>query len=394
MRLIRQNTMYNKQSGFVSLFTVIFFMLLITILTIGFLRIMAIEQRQALDNDLTASALAAAESGVEDGKRALLAYYDSATSSSLKSDLANAFATNNTSCDSLSGVTSIQTALGITGQAVGGSGLNQSYTCLNVKLNSPDYIASAQANESEIFPIRGVSSFDRIVVSWHLLSESIGSEGDGQPNNLVPLSPQSLLPQTGGAQNWSSQGYPAYLRVQLFGYPNSSFTRSDLDNRSRTVFLVPVSGGGSSVIDLSAADSTHSFDTAKSSPNTSVQCGADFSQYNTYLCTATLQLPAGSSYTSANNNYYLRITPIYGATHFRVQLFDSSANSTVDMRDVQPIIDVTGRAADVYRRIQTRVRVNAVVGLPDFAVESANTVCKNMFVANGSTGSWQLNDCP
>lgn len=385
----------NKQSGFVSLFTVIFFMLLITVITVGFLRIMAVEQRQSLDNDLTASALAAAEAGIEDGKRALLAYYDPATNSALKSDLANSFSSANTSCDSLSGVPSVQTQIGITGQAVGSSSLNQQYTCLNVKLNSPDYLGSSQAFSSEIFPLRGVGPYDQIKVSWHLLSNSIGSEGDGKPTALVPLVPQSLLPQTGGASNWAGQGYPAYLRVQLFGYPSSgNFGRTELNDRSRTVFLVPVQGGGAAVIDLGSADPNHNFDTAKSSPNTNVTCTTNFNQLNTYLCTATLALPAGATYASTANNYYMRITPIYGATHFRVQLYNSSTSSAVDMSDVQPLIDATGKAEDVYRRIQVRVRVNAITGLPEFAAESANTICKNMQVADGSAGSWTLNNCP
>lgn len=385
----------NKQSGFVSLFTVIFFMLLITVITVGFLRIMAVEQRQSLDNDLTASALAAAQAGIEDGKRALLAYYDPATNSSLKSDLANSFSSANTACDSLSGVSSIQTQIGINGQAVGSSSLNQSYTCLNVKLNSPDYLGSNPAYTSEIFPLRGVSSFDQVKVSWHLLSNAIGLEGDGKPSSLVPLVPQSLLPQTGGAQNWAGQGYPAYLRVQLFGYPSSgSFNRTNLNDRSRTVFLVPVNGGSSAAIDLGSADPNHNFDTAKTSPNTNVTCGTDFSQLNTYLCTATLSLPAGAAYLSSANNYFLRVTPIYGATHFRVQLYNSATSTAVDMQDVQPLIDATGKAEDVYRRVQVRVRVNAITGLPEFSAESANTICKNMQVSNGAAGTWTANNCP
>lgn len=377
-----EHRLKHTEHGFVSLFTVIFFMLLITVLTVGFLRIMAIEQRQAIDNDLTSSALAAAESGVEDGKRALLAYYNESTDATLRSDLAAAFASDNTSCDSLTGLPSVQTAIGITGQTVGGTGLNQGYTCLNVKLNSPDYIGSSQANQSEIFPLRGVSAFDTVLMSWHLLSESVGAEGDGQPNALVSLADQSsLLPQVGASQSWSSNGYPAYLRVQLFGHPNGSFTRADLSGLSRTVFLAPVNNAVPSTIDLAAVD--------QGAPNINVQCGNDFSQYGTYLCTARLQLPAGG-----DNNYYLRVTPIYGATHFKAQLYDSSSGNTVDLQDVQPIIDVTGRAADVYRRVQTRVRINAITGLPEFSLESANTVCKNMSVGDGSAASSQPNNCP
>lgn len=387
-----QRSLQKSQGGFVSLFTVIFFMLLITVITVGFLRIMAIEQRQSLDNDLSASALAAAESGIEDGKRALLAYYNPATPGALRSDLSAAFA--NGACDSLTSVSSIQSQIGINGQAVGGTGLNQSYTCLNVKLDSPDYLGQSQASKSEILPLRAGTSYDQIKISWHLLSASVGSEGDGQPANLAPTVPVSLLPQIGGSQSWASEGYPSYLRVQLFGNPTGSFTRSDLNDRSRSVFLVPSDSGGAGAIDLGAADPSHNFDTAKSSPNTAAECGNNFTLYGTYLCTATLTLPSGAQYTSANNNYYLRITPLYGPAHFRVQLLNSSTGDTVDLRGVQPLIDATGKAEDVYRRLQVRVRLNPTTGLPEYAAESADTICKNMQVADGSPGSWRLNDCP
>lgn len=380
------------EQGFVSLFTVIFFILLVTVITVGFLRVMVIEQQQALDNDLSASARASAESGVEDGKRALLAYYDAATPADLKAELVAAFGADSNNCDSLTGKTQVRNQLGITGQAVGSTDLRQSYTCLGVKLNSPDYVGSSGALKSEIFPIKGVNSFNQIKVSWHLLSASAGKDGDGRPTALAPNVPSPLLPPQTGVGSWTTLGYPAYLRVQLIGFPNApTFNRADLDTRSRTVFLAPVGGGGASVIDLGTADPAHTFDSSKSSPSPLVQCGSDFSLYNTYLCTATLQLPAGLA--SANNNFFLRVTPIYGQTHFRAQLFDSGSGTAVDMNEVQPIIDSTGKAGDdVYRRLQTRVRVNALTVFPEFAGESADTICKNMRVADAANSAG--NNCP
>ena len=60
---------HHQQSGMVSILVVMFFMIFMSLLIVGFVKIMSDEQRQATDNDLSASALAAAQSGVEDGKR-------------------------------------------------------------------------------------------------------------------------------------------------------------------------------------------------------------------------------------------------------------------------------------------------------------------------------------
>jgi len=380
----------NKESGFVSLFTVIFFMLLVTIITVSFLRIMITEQRQSVDNDLSSNARAAAESGVEDAKRAILAYYNSGTPSDLKAELTAAFGTDSNNCDSLTGKTQVRAQLNITGNAISSSDIQQNYTCLNVKLNSPDYVDSSSANTSVVFPIKGTGDYNQIKISWHLLSENVNSEGDGRPLALPPTVPLPLLPPQTGANSWSSLGYPAYLRVQLFGYPSAgSFNRSDLDTRNRTVVLAPVAGL-TSVIDLGTADSNHQFDGSKSSPSSLVRCGSNFTNYGAYLCTTTLQLPAGLA--SNANNFFLRVTPIYGQTHFRAQLFNSTTNSAVEMNEVQPVIDSTGKAQDVFRRIQARVRLNPMVNFPEYAAETTDTICKNMRVSDlaNSTG----NNCP
>jgi hypothetical protein len=242
-----------------------------------------------------------------------------------------------------------------------------------------------------VFPLRGVTDFNQIKISWHLLSENIGTDGDGEPSALPPNVPLPLLPPQTGVNSWSSLGYPAYLRVQLIGYPNSgSFNRSDLDTRSRSVFLAPVSGGTANVIDLGTADSAHQFNSTKSSPSPFVQCGNSFTNYGSYLCTATLQLPAGLA--SNANNFFLRVTPIYGQAHFRAQLHNSSTNQAVDMNEVQPTIDATGKSQDVFRRLQVRVRLNPITNFPEFAAETTDTICKNMRVANTANSSG--NNCP
>lgn len=384
----------HKEAGFVSLFTVVFFILMMTVITVGFLRIMGIEQQQALDNDLTASAIAAAESGVEDGKRAILAY-NTTTDPTLKAALASAFTSN--ACNSLTGSATINNALRPTATIGNNTAFNQQYTCLTVNLNSPNYINHETAGNSDFVPLVAAGgNFQRIQIRWHLLSNNVDQDGDGIPANYPP---GPLLPPINNmngnpANSWSTQGYPAYLRVQLYGHPTTpNFSRADMDARSRTMLLVPASQANASAVDSTTplnfgTNDPRGFDQPKTVVR-QVRCvNNPGSNLGSYACTALLELPAGLP--AANNSFYLRVTPLYGQSHFQIALQNGGA--PVEMSGVQPIIDSTGRAADVFRRQQARVRMNPMGDLPEYVVQSANTICKNMIVSDGSF--YQANNCP
>lgn len=387
----------SKEAGFVSLFTVLFFILMMTVITIGFLRVMGIEQQQSLDNDLTASAISAAESGIEDGKRAILSYYTT-TDPTLKAALAGAF--TSTACDSLTSSATIRNALKFdaAGNVIGNSALNQYYTCLTVNLNSPNYLNQMSAGSSDFIPLVAAGgNFQRIKVSWHLIDTPVGKDFDGIPANYAP---GPLLPPVNNvngnpANSWSTQGYPAYLRVQLYGYPTgvANFSRADLDSRSRTLLLVPSTQANAAAVDATTpinfgTNDPRGYDQAKTVLQQIKCINNPSSNRGAYACTALLELPAGL--LSTNNNFFLRVTPLYGQSHFQVSLQNSGA--PVDMSGVQPIVDATGRSADVFRRLQARVRINPVGNLPEYVVQSANTICKNMVVSDGSF--YQANNCP
>jgi len=395
MNSSRNNTVHSAQeAGFVSLFTVIFFTLLITIVTVSFLSIVITEQQQSLNNDLTASALNAAESGIEDAKRVILDY-NNLPAGAAKTALYSALTSSQ--CNALTADPTAQ-SIGVSssGSVNGQTNTNEYFTCLTVNLISPNYISSSAANDSVFIPLtaQNNAAYDQIVVSWHLVSASVGASGDGRPTNYAG-SATVLPPVNGGASSWSSQGYPAYLRVGLYGYPNSgSFTRSNISDRNRSVFLVPASVGTVSPISFDTVDPLpHQFNTNKSALQ-AVQCTPTPASVpiGTYACTATLSLPSGAGYLSTANNYFLRVTPLYGSTHFSVSLKNSSSGSTVNLSGVQPIVDVTGRTSNVYRRVQARVVVGNSINLPEFAAETAGSICKNMVVSDGSY--FQPNNCP
>lgn len=395
-----------KEDGFVSLFSTIFFMLLITVVTIGFIQIMAVEQQQSLNNDLSASALASAQSGIEDGKRAILKYYSLTNPSDKATYYAQMTFPNAQNCNSISG-SQVGADLGIdsAGNVVNNAQINQSYTCLTVNLNSPDYISQSPAGKSQLIPLKAVGgSFQRIKVSWHLLSANVGADGDGLPGSPPGTAPfyatgPLLFPQTHpdpDDPSWSNFGYPAYLRAQLYGYPNSGgWDRAHLNERSRSVLLVPQQSGQydqDTPINFGTADpNPGGFGTAQILPS-GVSCDATpNSHLGAYACTALLELPTGAQYASTANTYFLRLTPIYGQTHFRVALVNNG--NEVQFDQVQPIIDVTGRANDIYRRLQARVQVNQATNFPEFATESADSICKNLRVSS-QPADYKPNICP
>jgi Tfp pilus assembly protein PilX len=382
------------ERGFVSLFTVIFFMLLITIITVGFLRIMAAEQRQALNNDLTASARAAAQSGIEDAKRAILKYNSLADGDPLKAQLKTALTSSD--CDALFASDSVRAALNLNndGSINNQAGLNEYYTCLSVNLDTLDYIGQSSAGKSEFIPLTssGGNLFDQVLVSWHLASQTIGPDGDGQPNNYAPG--VLLPPVTGGVNSWSTQGYPAYLRVELYGYPNGNFSRGDMAQLSRSVFLVPNSSANAAAVDSGTEVNFETVDPRGAGQNklnlVGVKCTGTPPNVpvGTYACTARLGMPSG--HLSTDHAYSLRVTPLYGSAHFKLQLLQN--NSVVNFSGVQPMIDSTGRASDVFRRIQARVRLGNVANLPEYSAETATDICKNMQVSDGTY--YQGNVCP
>lgn len=383
----------SPQSGFVSLFSVIFFALLATVITVGFIRIMNIEQQQSLNNDLTARALAASEAGVEDAKRAI-ARYASMPGGSAKTQFRQALTSNE--CDGLyrSG-SPVGTAIGLNPNGVVASDQNLSYTCLTVDLDTADFIDTIGANQSQIIPLRSGDDFNQITLQWHLNSGEADVNGDGLPSNYQLV--DGSLPTVGEFGDAGAQP-PAYIRAQLIGAPNSgSISRNELEDRSRTVFLMPSEDGGNT-LSFQTADNpgnstnNYGFNTTKSSPfvvNCQSQSEAS-AAIGDYACRATLTLPGGSL-SPDNNRYYLQVTALYRDTHVRATLAQNG--EARNFRDAQPRIDSNGLAADTFRRVEVRTNFPGDnFSMPRYGAEVGENVCKNFHVTS-TEDNWKPNEC-
>ncbi len=361
----------NNQSGSVSMFAVVFSALLIIIITMSFVGIMMQDQQQAADADLSQSAYDSALAGVEDAKRALLLCEEDSTKcpSELASQPCNDVIKN------LTDLSSSVTEEGVKVKTGTSDELNQAYTCVKVETDTFDYLGSLSANEFEIIPLETTNYFDTVAIEWfnvNNLSSQTNLAIDLQNSGKTPLLSRSDWPIN----------RPSVIQAQLIQYDNQNgFRLNDFNNNSAgnsnssTLFLYPSSVGTNQV--------SMSNDSRRSSSNTlsPIVCKNSLSSGG-YSCSASLVLPnpiGGGSRTA-----FLRIGSFYNNSDYRVTLKNSKdATSIVKFDNVQPEIDSTGRANDLFRRVKVRVKLtDTAFPYPDAAVYTSGDLCKNFMVTN------------
>lgn len=373
-----------NQLGSVSIFTVVFAALLIMIITMSFVGIMIHDQKQATDADLSQSAYDSAQAGVEDAKRALLLYQNVCDSESEGDCLAAKNSINsdtNPDCNAalltLTDISSSVTEDGIKIQTGASSDLNQAYTCVKVDLDTADYLGSLSANEYDLIPLSGTNSFNNVKLEW-FSSKDVSSQKDF----AVSLQSDSSTPLLSQA-NWPLNR-PSVIQAQLIQYGSNGFTLNDFDNavgsqsNTNTLFLYPIKTGGLSSYNFIDRD-IRKTPIGKPSP---VQCSSNLTDGG-YACSVTLTLPEPIG--GGDRTAYLYIGALYNNTDFRVSLYEDS--NLVDFNGVQPEIDSTGRANDLFRRVKVRVKLtDATFPYPTAAVNVSDNLCKNFIITDEDAG--------
>lgn len=376
----------NKESGLVSILTVIMFMIFISILVVGFIKIMTDEQRQTTDNDLSASALAAAQSGVEDAKRIILfcqtgnATFGSKTSGRCKQFLESK--KNPQPCDVLKGSTrglfnamDIDYDMGTNEARVGDPSFEQYYTCLNVESAPMNVEKTLTEGTSEIIPLNVSGAFDRISINW---------KSDTSPFGGVNASLGSDFTPQGSWRDGSGNSRPPVIRAQLIPY-TPPFDLNAVQQNSRAFFLVPANNLTEAEFSLAADGRGASGEPRPGSiPIKYTACSPGPSGYN---CNIEI-----TGFAAAPTKYYLRLSMLYGSsTKVLVSPFNGPVKTPVAFDNVQYIIDVTGRTSDVYRRIQSRVSPASSAVFPEYAIDTGGLLCKDIVVSNVANTTY---NCP
>jgi hypothetical protein len=395
----------SKQSGAVSLFVVIFATLLITVVTVSFLRLMMNDQEKASNNDLSQSAYDSSLAGVEDAKRVLLRYMSVCAQEGQAACDALATQIDEVGCNNalrvgdvvssgdVNGGDAEQTGEVLIQQSDSGSdsALDQAYTCVTISLLTDDYVGSLSADESKLIPLVGKSpdgstDFDTVTVEWFSVDD-LSQSGSGTYSVDLPGAgtSQPLLAEA----SWPTNR-PSVMRTQLMQF-GDAFTLESFDtmtpsgqSNANTVFLYPTSAVTASSYNIGTQDTRkitgETPPDSRSNTPLRVRCATSLSSGG-YACRAVLQLPTPIG--GGERTAYLRLTPMYNASHFRVTLTKSGA--PVQFNGVQPVVDSTGRANDLFRRVQSRVDlIDTSFPYPDAAVDVTGNLCKDFGVTDSA----------
>ena len=349
-----------RERGAPALIVVIFSVLLLLTVTTGFMRLIVQDQTRSTDSELSRSAYDAALAGVEDGKRVLKACTDGGSSS------AACQAINANACDTVS------QARIVSSQANGevlirkdstsnGGGYDQAYTCVKINTETNNYESSIKSDASDVIPLTGTAAFNVIKVSWQKADASgngVAATGIRTNFDLPPFA------------SWSSglNVTPPLLRLQYIQHKGSfkmgdyEAATSDTENNSRTLYLFPAS---SMIPDIKFNYSLNNRVKAHCVRGT---------------CSATIALPSTLKPNPANNDMigYLRVMPMYGDAKVTVEL------NSAKFSWVQPSIDATGRAGNVFRRVNVRTKYEPAdiqALYPRATVDIRYDLCKSFTVS-------------
>lgn len=330
------------ETGLVAIMVTVILMMVISLIVIGFSQITRRNQREVLDRQLSTQAFYAAESGINDVRNLI----KTAGAPPAKTDCPNTG----------SYYSSLDPDVDTT--------TNVAYTCVLVN-PTPSRLEFNRIDNtaSTITKIRSADSGDpaaSITLDWQ------PNTGVASPLTGCPTSPSNVFSST---TTWTC-GY-GVLRLDLVP-TDTPFTSDSLQQSTMTMFVVPQAGSPTPV-------KTVAYQAVASNTQTLTNVGCDISH-----CLLTINGLAG------RGEYYLRISSIYRGVPLQIDGLTASGQK-LEFEGAQVVIDSTGRAQDVLRRIQVHVSTGTGSDRnknPDNAIGSFGPVCKRFSV----TGGYFVND--
>jgi hypothetical protein len=319
-------------------------MAVMTLIVLGFAEISRRDQRETLDRQLSTQAFYAAETGVNDAHSVIESALNSGAPINDRTQC-----TGNDQYVPNYGVSNVLDAA----DAV-------SYTCLLVNTTPPSLLYTlSPGDSSKVFPLESSdgSTIKSVKLQWgHSLSDTSGNPAANCPNS-------TQLPP---ANNWPC-GYGA-IRVDLLPLNGATTSRSGLLANTFTAFFIPTPSGPATSVNFNGSN------LYGGSANQGSLLKAHCTAGRAGQCTMTINI------TSTNSaQYYMRVSAIYKDMSLNVYAYNrtGAAGTQLTLKNAQALVDVTGQAQDVLRRIQVRIPMSNNGALDsDYAIESTNSLCK------------------
>lgn len=382
-----------KEQGVASILTVIFFILIASVITIGFMRLSINEGNQALGDSLSKSALASAYSGVNDAKRAILycLQYKNDPVGHPECDENNPSGINNPNCRGFFENSTIRQNIGMPDpDATDGSihvgddptsTINERYTCVTISNDTYDVSGPLVIDQSDsnttLIPLRSTAAFNAVRISWHrkpVLGGSLAGLNYGGAGNETRANYRDT-DAYGTYFKWDPN-WPALLKMSLFSHPNAGITYNadgSTNIAEKTAYLYPQNVSAPQSVGVNALI-----------PRQLTNCNSNGfnAAGNLYLCQLTI---TGFDALTPNFNppdrvMYLQLSNLYVDTDFTVELLNGA--TPVKFNDVSPQVDATGAVGDTFRRIQVRLRFQGSTPLLPNALDTGSGICKNFIVAS------------
>jgi len=355
------------QLGMASILVTMVLMVVMSLIVLGFAQVSRSNQRAAIDNQLTKQAYYAAETGVNDYAKKIRTYL---TNNPNNPDL-NAL--NKISCDTKNQPLAYK---GIASSSLNGT-TDVQYTCVLVTAN-PTSLSYSSVSSTKVIPINSSTTINSLTINWQTTQTNIANPTVNCPSALA-------IGQLPNKTNWTCG--LGILKIDLVPVTGTiAFQNLMADNM--TALLVPTNSGstGTGMVSYTA--------TTVNQYGSFVNQGAEVAaKCDTSNCSVTI---SGLNST----NYYLRVSTIYQFAAIQVAGYNSSSSSTqLPLVGAQVMVDSTGKAQDILRRVQIRIPVNSTAASSTFdaAIQTTLSLCKQFETSTtqpGDTGNYHKNNAP
>ena len=352
-------TLHRAQQGFVSIIAAMVIMVFVSLLALGFAYLARQNHLQNQNRLLSTQAFYAAEAGVNDA----VDYLTKTLAANPNAALAP-----KTTCGPIGGAVKYPTTVGSNNLAV-------QYTCVLYDTAPTSLNGSAGSDQSKVVRVQAQNgTLTSVTISWQdpqNSSQFVAPSGTA----LHGLSQDSL---TAGDPNNIAFG-TGILRVTLIPIiPVAGIiSRASLTTNAQTVFLYPNGPTNAATVTQSFLSSAGNISDGNQGVIVNGNCNAAKAPRH---CQVTIN---NLSNLGATDTFYLRLRTMYRASSDFTITATSTTNNPAHLINDQVVVDSTGKANDVLRRIQVSVPLTADSDHPEFAIESLDSLCKRIQVWPG-----------